>query len=1043
MSQSASGYQNIDDTLDDISHELDALNEGLGRLKTGDNLDAGDIFYYASEKRNYNADRRSARRAGQAQAEQQIKDLTQRQQEAAAHGDTFTGLIRQFNVGKGKDTLVNTSFYQKGVQVSPDQFLESSSVYTKNTGALIVLPKGVQVSSLSEDQKRQIFPEEYERAAEIARLQANLEQQQELKRVAGLQLTPTQLPTQAPKPFYKKAWSGVKTVFGVSADALGSIVPDTSLSGTQSLQETTLSESELKARRGTILADFFKSVPLFSVSGGGAATGFGGGSGGAPAGLANLESFNLRRDIATGSDTAKTIQEKRALQVVDIEKSVTQLNDINLGVNTLNEEIKKNPTVTPEKAQDLAARYNVLREQRFQVYEQLAGKGVQTKIAVDAEGNQKISFTSPELEQDLASSAVKEFRGKTKLQQGVAIADVVVQEIGEGAALGYALGITGTVAKVGTQVARLPLVSRLVTKYPTAVKIGAVLVGGTAVGITTGASAYRTGKEFEQEGLNPLSGYLLGGGIPLGKAIGITVGVGFGNRLYTQRIIESASKGGYTKPLTQEQEINGKKIKVPQQVRYGETREINGGGAETAVRQRSALETRIPDTDIVIKQVEDIQGKYGDQSPLKEGGDVIAKVTRGKAPIGKGGITRSRILFLEEPNTQQTGIVVLSKTPKGVTIDQYRTKANLEDFRVLKETPDGTQTALLTFKRPIVKVGDSIFVKGAGTSKAYLDTFTIDDLRRSIDFNRLFVPFAGEDKLYSVSRAQQIVELYPKQIAGVNAQGDVLTVQRFASIGSSRTARVDALATLIRTNARSGRVAVIGDLISNKKGQLYLPNAPSTLYPAPASSTPDFASISNLVYRQQDFTSLQLPSLIKELAPSIAGDIATRTGVGTDLLLASGVNIALEQKGRQRSLQAQVLRMTQFDIQTPIQKNVPAHRQEPSSATRLIQQQAQLLQQALIQQPELEFTPNVPFTNTPMVPTPPPTMYFGDANLAKIIGKKVRAKGRGRVTSEYTPDFTAKILDLPPLELNQKQAMRLINKVQTGFELRRSVRIKY
>jgi len=58
--------------------------------------------------------------------------------------------------------------------------------------------------------------------------------------------------------------------------------------------------------------------------------------------------------------------------------------------------------------------------------------------------------------------------------------------------------------------------------------------------------------------------------------------------------------------------------------------------------------------------------------------------------------------------------------------------------------------------------------------------------------------------------------------------------------------------------------------------------------------------------------------------------------------------------------------------------------------------------------------------------------------------KKKKGKLKSRVIQKlYLPDFTSRAIGLSPEELTEKQAMKKLNKLYTGLEIRRGVKIKW
>lgn len=88
-------------------------------------------------------------------------------------------------------------------------------------------------------------------------------------------------------------------------------------------------------------------------------------------------------------------------------------------------------------------------------------------------------------------------------------------------------------------------------------------------------------------------------------------------------------------------------------------------------------------------------------------------------------------------------------------------------------------------------------------------------------------------------------------------------------------------------------------------------------------------------------------------------------------------------------------------------------------------------------------TPQIPPTTPPTIRTPPSIPIF--PLLAGTRRKKKKKKKdlvEALYEKAYLPDFTTKIAGLDAVDVDIKQAKRLINKLQTGLEIRRGVKIK-
>lgn len=993
---------------------IEGLEKGKGQLSQEKDIDINDIENYANDLANYYENREEARNDQKAFERKQVKDLEKRQAEAQAKGFNFTGTINESFVDpKTKiETKKGVKYYLGGAEVTPAQFSKQFDIYTKPSSGQFFVTKGTDISKLSTQQLETLFPVEFAQA----RQKSLTEQRLEANKISQLTLTPT---SKAPEKttLFSKIGSGALKAFGFAGDIVGSILPDVSGSGSRGLEQTTISEDELLTRRDKIKKGTFNiaSLGLFSISGGGAVTGFGGKS---PTIIeADIESFKLRRDIAKGSDETKSLQGVIGVQIDEITKAQTNLTKIDEKVSVLNTKISDGKPVSPEKATQIQKEYDQLKSQRFEVYKDLASKGVRTNINIDQTGSETISFTSPEFEKDFASAYVKEFRTKTPEQRKVAIIGSVGAEIAEGAILGLALGGSGALAKVGTGISKVPGLGTLITKFPTASKIGAetLFIGGTLA--VSGLQSYRTGQEFKQQGLNATEGYLLGFGIPAGKAVGFYGGAKIGTKFYTQRVLEKAERGGFTRTVQKEVKLRGKTGKLSAEGR--QVTEVQAGErkfSETA--QASFKETRIPGTKIKISQEDYLFGRYKGREGF-EAGEVFTKVTRGQTPIRTGSTGEARTFFIKPSGKEQTGIVAITKAKGGVNVDLFRTGVGKTKVNVLKEFSGGARLSTLEFPRGIEKVGGTVFVKGASLND-------LTKVRKVLDLNRLFTSFAGEDRLFSVARTKQLVfETAPKATGYFDTTtGKAETVKQFVSIGSTKAGRVDAIKDILKGYGISTKEqSDVFRLLANKKGQASLFFKPSV------TTTPTTISIDKLT-SFQDASTLVLPEVVKSIAPIVTSDIALSSSLGATALSATGIRSRLVQQNRQNQLQNQI----QQSLQVNIQQQQPQQRQQTQ------QRQQQTLQQQLQQQ----------FQTIPLItPTPTPTpsgaggfaLLDFDLEFFDEVRKKA-GKKRQKKDLAYVQDFTSKVVGFKPIEVSEREAVKLAQKVQTGFEIRAPIVVR-
>lgn len=999
-SQTREEQQRANAEADRYTATREALQEGRSRIDRGENLSYDAVVSYAEKMGNI-AEQSKIRETYDAEHQ---RDLASKQLSQSQAGN-FSGLIRESYTAPGtkEEKVQGFKFFVSGREVIPEYFQEKFDIYPTLSGSQVIFAKGTDLSKISANQLKTLFPAEYEQA----RQKSISKQKEEASAISEISLAPAKS-GEVKQTIFTKIGKGI----GFIGDIVGSIIPDVFGSGSRGLEQTTLSQEEIITRRESIKQKTFNiaSLGLFSISGGGAVTKFGGKS---PTIIeADIESFMLRRDIARGAEEAKNIESVRQLQIGEINTAQTDLARINEQVSQLNAQLGDGKPVSQERASEIEKKYADLNIQRTQVYERLASNNIKTNIEIADNGEQTIRFSSPELDKDLASAYAKEFRNKNPAQMKIAILGSVAGEFTEGAIVGLALGGSGALAKIGTGISKIPGVTTVITKFPTASKIAleGTFFAGTA--LVSGFQAYRTGQEFKQQGLPASEGYLLGFAIPAGKALGFYTGAKIGTKFYTESVLEKVERGGFTKTVQKEYDYEGKKIKIPAEARTGKTYD-RGGDAGTLTEQRGLRETKIPDTKIKISEEYYLSGKYRGNVGYEEG-RVFTKVTRGQAPIQTGETGEARTIFIKPQGQDKTGIVVISKTKGGVNVDLLRIGTGDANINVLKEFSTGARLSTMEFPRNIEKVGETLFVKGGS-----LEDLT--KIRNVIDANRLFTSFAGEDRLFAVARTKQLVfETAPKATGLFDtATGKPIIQKEFFSISSTTSGRVDAIKDLLKSYGIStSEQSEVFSLLSNKRGQLSLFFQPSVSNAPPASI--NFDKILGL----QEISTLTLPTIVKDIAPLATSDIALRAFIGSTALSATGIRGNQKNQTRQEILQSQLKQLIQFNVQ----QQQPKQNQTPQ------QNQQQSVQQQLQQQFEIitEISPTSPPPSPSVFGVGSADFNFGFLNKVK---KKIRQR-RSKKELSYVQDFTSKILDTPSEIITEKQLASLVGKTQTGFESR-------
>jgi len=195
-----------------------------------------------------------------------------------------------------------------------------------------------------------------------------------------------------------------------------------------------------------------------------------------------------------------------------------------------------------------------------------------------------------------------------------------------------------------------------------------------------------------------------------------------------------------------------------------------------------------------------------------------------------------------------------------------------------------------------------------------------------------------------------------------------------------------------------------------------------------------------LKVEEQELRSLQLPpeqatiTRVKQIK-----DIASTASQKSKVVQVSSVILA--QRSQQRLRTAQQMEESQL-------------RTEPAvvieSAIRLRQAQMQVQQTRQVQKPIVQITDFGKITSTPLpivttappyrTPSLPPFIY---EDLKIMLRKKKKKKEKGFEQAFLVPDFASRILGITPQEVgSEKEALKEINRIQTGLELRRGLRVR-
>lgn len=983
-----------------------ALNEGKSQLVSGSNLTYVSIIDYAQQKADYQAERRRARYEKKAIEEKKIKDLEERNKEAQAKGFTFTGTIKKSFVDPKtkQETVQGVRYFIGGAEVSPQDFAKRYDIYTRPSGSQLIVPKGSQI--LTEQTAQSISAQDFARRVESLPV-AEQEQETTQKSIFKKFLDTT---SDVLSGYFLKSTVGLGTRGFATGEPTG-------LSGAE-LEERRQSALDLTTIFGFTRGELVrgektenKTSTLSSILGIGIPGLF-------DLSQTQLAGIQLSREVRESGERTTT-QQRRDVQ--NIQTGASQLESLDKRVTELNQQVREG-RIQPQVAQ---ARFEQIDQERFEVFRTLASQGIRTNVQTDEKGVQTVSFTSPALETDVAPASVKLLRQTDTVGRTQLITGGLATEFLEFSTLGLLTGRSGAPAKLGTLVTKVPRRAQLA---------GATLFGGLLFA-RVGVSGVQGIERGEEAGIGKVGGFALGAGIPLTQTVAFAGGAYVGSQIYTENLLRRLERGGFTRPVERTFKVEGKEVKAPTQARAGKTTFREGQPTTTTVKQADQLRTKIPGTDIEIETTGRLRGAFVDKQG-RSVGEVINRITGQDAGAYRGVKVPSRILYFDQNG--KTGIVAFTKTPKGVRVDQFRTGVNIRDFRLLTQSPEGAQTVFVDFNRYVEQIGSPIFVRGATLSDKSITSI----LKARIDYNRFFTSFVGEDKLFTVGRTQQVVSITPKVEQGATLDTGAGTIrilsqtdqtQNFASIGSSRVARTDALKSLVdQIVQREGGLALFKKaLITNKRGQVALPTfvRPERLTQSPTITLP--SSIFS-----QDVGLTAISPLTNQLQEVIRSSVSQNTLTGVLAILGSGSGLA---QGRRVSV---TQRVNQLQLQNLINEQAT----QQITAQQTIQKQQQQQQQQ--QSPLVETTPILTPQLQPPVTTPPfsalpgiPALPDFDLQLVEQVRKRAKKKKTGRELF-VVEDFVSKALNLPPIEVTPKQLQLLGRQTQTGFEIRRRVVVK-
>jgi hypothetical protein len=796
-----------------------------------------------------------------------------------------------------------------------------------------------------------------------------------------LQFQPLAVEEEKKLTSFQQFRSDLGTAGGFLSDLAGAVfLKDVTVSDIT--KETTISEEEAKAGQSKIvLAGLDKNIfglPKFNLQ------------------QSQVQAFIFRRELREGSEEAKDVRATQEKQIDVIKSGISDLEVLNEQVINLQKKAE-DPILSQQKADLLNKEADRIDKKRAEIFSNLESKGVSV-VGTSTEEGQAFTFTSPELEADLTPAGLKQLRGASKKERTVRIVGRLGIEATEFAVIGLATGSLGAGARLGG----------LLTKVPKVVKIGGAVGLSGLIGFQIGKGGVSGFERGKAEGLG-VEGAVLGAGVPLAQLTGFTAGAFAGSRVFASRTISKVKAGGTTKSVAE---------------RSGAERV---GKTATGIKQDTVSVTKIPNTNIKITQKSGITSIETSKQGFGSGtGKAVVTGLKG------GGKQRADTFFLFRRKGGSTGIIAVTETSKGVTIQQIRSTATIKNVvRGLPKTvnvagtPITRQKILLEILRTNVKSADDIFVAGSGKKFAFTPekATAVDKAIKQVDLNKLVKGF-GDEPVVSISRTLQKVNT--QQV------GSVKEFQSFGVTTSLSQSRLNKLLGLIRNQINRGDFLVIG-----KKGQLF----PKTL---PKPKAPSNVPPINPALPSQDLNKLTVSVITDAITPEIRSALTLKTLEGSATLTPLG----LRARDRLSDLQKEDLstKVRSFTRQQPLTK------QDLGQPQREIQQQTPIQQEQLVQRlaqiPQFEVptvTSPIEIVNIPRVPfSPPVTTGIGLAFGSPKRKKRKRKDEEFLIQQDvkgFLPDFTSKIVGLPPLEVTESEGQKLVNKVLTGFEVRRGARV--
>lgn len=431
-----------------------------------------------------------------------------------------------------------------------------------------------------------------------------------------------------------------------------------------------------------------------------------------------------------------------------------------------------------------------------------------------------------------------------------------------------------------------------------------------------------------------------------------------------------------------------------------------------------------------------------------------------KATTGKGKFALTSVFEkgrLRPTQTMDEFILqkqVVSKIVKsrGVRVGDIKIRAFDVEQRLVKSYPYGrerlTVKDALELGLPKYKQSDLARVFSRAGASAKTSPFPIRNIRIETPiFRELETPY-GKMKIANILREYQYAQAGKggRQIALKNILKDIdfKNLERALQGAKTKTPLSTTFGKGVEEDVRQIALKNILRQTSGTKA------AKATAGVQQQRSTSAYAGTG--LYERTGDVAMNIPKInaaTVDFSPTVRADLKIKVldkllpSVSTASVSSQSAAIVAAVRGAlglrtQSALKAE-LRQKSLTQQATQQKQNQQQQQEQSQAQRSAQVQIPTFE--IPQTPFNEITPTTTTTTRPFVPARPAFANLDSDRLLKKLLKQKKEKGID--VAYLIPDFASKALGIEPMEVgSQAEALRAINAVQTGLELRRGIVIR-